>query len=73
MKIGTDITHSARKPNGEGDAIWDILYGKKDGVIDLIVSLTQGIQQIIYNPISISSHCYMGFGIRLSQQITSRS
>jgi hypothetical protein len=46
-------------------AIWDIIYGKKDGMIDLSGSLTQGRQQITYYPISISSDCYMGFGIRL--------
>jgi hypothetical protein len=38
---------------------------KTDGMIDLNGSLTQGRQQSTYNPISISSDCYMGFGIRL--------
>jgi hypothetical protein len=41
------------------------MYGKTDGMIDLNGSLTQGRQQITYNPVSISPDCYMGFGIRL--------
>jgi hypothetical protein len=46
-------------------AIWDIIIGKTDDMIDLNGSLTQDVQQITYNPIPISSDCYMGFGIRL--------
>jgi hypothetical protein len=41
------------------------MYDKTDGIVDLNGSLTQGKLQITYNSISISSDCYMGFGIRL--------